>query len=374
MSWAASGGGLVAVFDATNFTRLRNDMPLIRGHTGPVTDVKFSPFRTNLLATASDDSTVKLWEIPQAGIEENMVEQQKFTGHSKKVGLLAFNPVVDEVIASASFDNTVNIWNICNGTSYAKQSFGDGILSLDWNHNGSLIGLTTKQKVVNVLDPRTGNVTLTSPGHESGKTQKMTFLDANFLFTCGFSRGNERQIKLFDMRNFSEPVQTCHVDGQSGVMMPFFDPDTGLIFVPGRGEGNVKYYDFSNSTIKFANEYRSTTPQKGMSFFPKRSMNYNRCEITRFAKMTTNSIEYLSFYVPKRNEGYDASVYPDCISGEPALGVEEWLKGENRDPIRKNITTLENKWNVSQMTFEKKVEVVEEKKTGENEFEAKVIF
>lgn len=52
--------------------------------------------------------------------------------------------------------------------------------------------------------------------------------------------------------------------------------------------------------MKFASEFRSSVPQKAVAMFPKRSVNYNKCEITRFAKMTINSIEYLSFYVPKR--------------------------------------------------------------------------
>jgi len=350
-------------------------MPLLRGHTAPVTDVKFSPFRLNLLATGSEDSTVRLWEIPHGGIEEGISEQQKFTAHSKKISMVTFHPTVAEIITSASFDNTINVWNICNGTSYAKQVTGDTVTSLDWNHNGSLLGFTTKQKMVNVFDPRQNSITLQSIAHESGKTQKMLFLDSNYLITCGFSKGNERQMKLWDMRNFSAPSQTIHVDSQSGVMMPFYDSDSGLIFLPGRGEGNVKYFDYSSSTIKFANEYRGTTQQKGMAFFPKRNMNFNKCELARFAKLTTNSVEYLSIYFPKRNEGYDSTIYPDCVAGEPALGVEEWLKGENKEQVRKNITTLEKRFSISEMTFEKKVDspVVEEKKSGENEYEVKVI-
>jgi hypothetical protein len=29
-------------------------------------------------------------------------------------------------------------------------------------------------------------------------------------------------------------------------------------------------------------------------------MNYNKSEIARFAKLTQNSVEYLSFFIPKR--------------------------------------------------------------------------
>jgi hypothetical protein len=54
LSWKTGGGGCVSVLDSTKFGRLSANIPLIRGHTGPVLDVKFSPFKSNLLATASD--------------------------------------------------------------------------------------------------------------------------------------------------------------------------------------------------------------------------------------------------------------------------------------------------------------------------------
>jgi coronin-1B/1C/6 len=321
---------------------------LIRGHTGPVLDVKFSPFRNNLLATASDDATVRLWEIPEGGLKEDIkVENQKFTGHSKKVGLLNFHPTVAELVASSGADNNVFIWNIINSQSLTKLSLADTIMSIDWNHNGSLLGLTTKEKLVHVADPRNGKIELSAKAHDSSKSQKMAFLNQDYLFSCGFNRSNERQLKLYDLRNFSEAVQQIPVDSQTGIMIPFYDADTGLIFVPGRGEGNVKYYDFSNNTIKFASEFRSSVPQKGMALFPKRACNYNRCEVDRFAKMTINSIEYLSFYVPKRNEGYDSAVYPDCLSGEPALTYDEWVGGKNAEAVRKSITSLSESGQVS---------------------------
>jgi WD40 repeat protein len=362
VSWAIRGGGNVAVFDAKNPTRLRLDLPVITGHTGPVCDVKFSPFVSNLLATASDDATVRIWQFPQEGLSENFsTEKQKFTGHSKKVGLLSFNPSVAEIIASAGFDNSLNVWNICNGESYSKINFNDGIYSMDWNSNGSLLGVTTKEKLVHIVDPRANKIEMSAKGHESGKIQKISFLTGDYLMSCGFNRSNERQIRLYDARKFDDSVQKVTVDTQSGIMTPFFDADVGLIYLPGRGEGNIKYFDFSNSTVKFASEYRGGTIQKGMAMFPKRVVSYNRCEINRFAKMTNNTIEYLSFYVPKRNEGYDSSIYPDCISGEPSLKVEEWLKGENKEPIRKNITSIQNLGGVAnEMHFEKKPEVVHE--------------
>jgi coronin-1B/1C/6 len=53
---------------AYEYKRLEADLPLIKGHAGPVVDFDFSPFNDSLLATASEDGIVKLWLIPDEGV------------------------------------------------------------------------------------------------------------------------------------------------------------------------------------------------------------------------------------------------------------------------------------------------------------------
>jgi WD40 repeat protein len=369
-SQKTSVAGQVAVIDATNFHRLPTNLTLLSGHTAPILDIKFSPFRTNLLATASDDASVRLWEIAQGGIDNGYTEQQKYTGHSKKVTNLSFSPVVEEVIATSSNDNTVQVWNILNGSTYSNTNLGDVICSLDWNQDSSLLSACTKKKLIEVIDPRTGQITMKTAAHEGTKPQKHKFLNDDFIISVGFSTSNERKLKLFDLRNITEPVQNFAIDNASGVLTPYYDSDLGLLYFVGKGEPVIKVYDFSNSTIKYATEYRSSQSVRSCAFFPKRAMNYNRLEIARFARAYSNNLDYVSFYYPKRTEGYDESVYPECFAGEPALSVEEWLKGENRKPVKKKITSLENNWSASVQTFEKKAEEVP--KTQENTDKAKV--
>lgn len=59
---------------AFDYKRLDATLPLIKGHSGPVVDFDFSPFNDNLLATASEDGTVKLWVIPEEGITKDVKE------------------------------------------------------------------------------------------------------------------------------------------------------------------------------------------------------------------------------------------------------------------------------------------------------------
>ena len=110
-----------------------------------------------------------------------------------------------------------------------------------------------------------------------------------------------------------------------------------------------------------------------MAFFPKRSMNYKKCEISRMAKLTSNSVEYISFYIPKRVryfiikvEGYHSEIYPDCFSGIPSINVEQWLGGETKAAVRKSIISMESKWtSIDEISnIEKSSKIIENPKIG----------
>lgn len=57
------GVGALAVLPLDACGRF-SGFPLITGHSAQVTDFNFSPFKSELLATGSDDCMVKLWNIP----------------------------------------------------------------------------------------------------------------------------------------------------------------------------------------------------------------------------------------------------------------------------------------------------------------------
>jgi coronin-1B/1C/6 len=109
-------------------------------------------------------------------------------------------------MASASFDSSIHVWNIINGAKIWDFTAGENILSLEWNHNGSLLGVTTKDKLVQVFDPRSTEETsrLSVQAHEGIKTHKMTWLNNETLCTTGFSKTNERQVRIWDSRNFTK--------------------------------------------------------------------------------------------------------------------------------------------------------------------------
>lgn len=60
------GGGSFTVRGSTELGKVPNaGTPLVKGHSGPIMDMDFSPFHDNMLATASGDTTLRLWQMPE---------------------------------------------------------------------------------------------------------------------------------------------------------------------------------------------------------------------------------------------------------------------------------------------------------------------
>ena len=56
------------------------------------------------------------------------------------------------------------------------------------------------------------------------------------------------------------------------------------------------------------------------------------CETARLLKLTTNSVEPLSFFVPRKSEQFQEDLYPNTSSNEPSHTADQWLAGSNRPP------------------------------------------
>mmetsp|Transcript_14646 Transcript_14646/g.14730 ORF Transcript_14646/g.14730 Transcript_14646/m.14730 type:complete len:450 (-) Transcript_14646:24-1373(-) len=343
--WESGGAGVLAVFAMSEIGRIAPSHPFIKGHVGNILDYEFNPFNDFQLLSCGDDATLKLWDIPEGGLTADItVPRVSLSGHGKKVSLINFHPSAAFLCASASFDKTIKVWNIENGSPELEISnINEIILSLQWSPIGRMIGYTTRDKYAKVSDPRTGRNVMEVLAHEGSKPSKMGWIDEDTIVTCGFSKMNDRQLSIWDLRN-SQKIKTINIDQGSGVLYPFYDPDTKILFVAGKGDGNIRYYEIvgDDQYMYYVEAFRSNIPCRGISFIPKRKVDADACEIMKAVKLTNNTVDLVSFKVPRRVESFQDDIYPDCISGEPAMGSSEWLSGTDREPRRAPIKQIDS--------------------------------
>lgn len=181
-----------------------------------------------------------------------------------------------------------------------------------------------------------------------------------------FNRSSERQYSLRAPDALGDPIVMVDLDTSNGVMFPLYDPDTNLVFLCGKGDSVIRYFEvsgalqtlyldlsvFTNTNkmhryvflvivqvtpeapfVHFINTFQSSDPQRGIGMMPKRGCDVNTCEIAKFYRLTNNGLcQIISMTVPRRSELFQEDLYPDTLSDEPANTAEDWIGGTDAEP------------------------------------------
>ena len=114
---------------------------------------------------------------------------------------------------SRTSDGTAKIWDL--GTQEELNTFNCKALPQDlhWNYNGSLICVSSKDKMDRIFDARQGTVVSEWQPHEGTKCSKMAWLgDCTHIVTTGFNRTSQREWKLWDLKNLAKPIAHDSLD------------------------------------------------------------------------------------------------------------------------------------------------------------------
>ena len=130
---------------------------------------------------------------------------------------------------------------------------------LHWSYGGDLFCVSTKDKMDRIYDPRENRVVAEWSPHNGTKCSKMTWVGEHpRIITTGFNRSSQREWKMWDLRNLGRPLNHDALDQSSGILLPFFDPDTNMLYLAGKGDGNIRYYEVMDSSLYPLSQYSST--------------------------------------------------------------------------------------------------------------------
>ncbi|NXC17806.1 COR2B protein, partial [Corythaeola cristata] len=339
----SAGGGSFLVIPLEQTGRIEPNYPKVCGHQGNVLDIKWNPFIENIIASCSEDTSVRIWEIPEGGLKRNMTEAVlELYGHSRRVGLVEWHPTTNNILFSAGYDYKVLIWNLDIGEPVKMiDCHTDVILCMSFNTDGSLLATTCKDKKLRVVEPRSGRV-LQEASCKNHRVNRVVFLGSTKrLLTTGVSRWNTRQIALWDQEDLSMPLIEEEIDGLSGLLFPFYDADTHMLYLAGKGDGNIRYYEIGSEKpyLSYLMEFRSPAPQKGLgkdgcALALRLARAGGRWWKVLHPMPLVNGFGGRSLLSPCfQSETYQEDIYPMTPGTEPALTPDEWLSGVNRDPI-----------------------------------------
>lgn len=115
MYWLAfsSTDGKISVFDLSrlekpnpNVHRILQPTLQFSGQSSKIVSLAWSPFRENLLASASFDQTVQVWDVDKAQLVAT------YQGHTRRLFSVCWSPVDSDILFSGGEDNIVRCWKL----------------------------------------------------------------------------------------------------------------------------------------------------------------------------------------------------------------------------------------------------------------------
>lgn len=333
----AMAGGQIGVFELSKPGRLdTDDVPTLQ-NTANVMDFTFDPFNNRRLVVACEDARIRVWNIPEGGLTTTLTEPEFFLiGHQEKPNALAFHPQASSLLASAGYDGRLLVWNVdTQKVAITLDPLREPLFAMAWGPDGKHLATISKDHVIRIYDPRSSTHPVKEgAGPEGSRGARIVWLDDNHLVVSGFSKTSVRTLSLYDTRDLSTPKSVIATNISPATFIPYYDPDTRLLFVSGKGDNTILAFEYVSDKEPFLHDvspYGCGSLHQGIGFLPKVVCDVKRVEIARAIRLCQTSVEGVFFTVPRaKTEFFQDDIYCETrITWEPALTAAEWLRGMN---------------------------------------------
>nr|POF08580.1 wd40 repeat-containing protein hos15 [Quercus suber] len=142
-------------------------MKTFSGHQGEVNAIKWDPTGM-LLASCSDDYTAKIWSMKQDKYLHDLKEHVKeiYTIRWSPTGQGTNNPNQQLLLASASFDSTIKLWDVELGRLISSfNGHRDPVYSVAFSPNGEYLASGSMDKCLHIWSVKEGKIVKTLTGN-----------------------------------------------------------------------------------------------------------------------------------------------------------------------------------------------------------------
>ncbi|MUL38417.1 caspase family protein [Gloeocapsopsis dulcis] len=248
IAFSPDGKIIASASDDSTIKLWNHDGTLVRSllaHTSPINSISFSP-DGQTFASASDDATIKLWNVDGTLLKT-------LQGHRAGVTSVSFSPD-GKIIASASDDSTIKLWNHDGTLVRSLRAHTSPINSISFSPDGQTFASVSDDGIK--LWQLNGTLIKTLQGHNGGVTS-VSFSPAGMLATA--SRDNT--IALWSREGNLLKTLTGHSAPVNSVS---FSPD-GKLLASASDDLTVKLWNHDGELETFKGH---SAPVNYVSFSP----------------------------------------------------------------------------------------------------------
>lgn len=211
------------------------------GHPQEVDATAFSP-DGHLLATASADSRVRLWNLADPAHPTLLAT---ITGHTDAVHAVAFAPV-GKVLATAGRDRTLRLWDVRDAAHPAQLAVlpghRDSIYSLAYAPDGRTLATASYDHTVRLWNVRVpaGPVELPTLTTHVRNVKAVAFSPDSRLLASG---GDDRTVRLWDVGEPARPVERAVLTGHTDLVVTVAFSRDGRTVASGGDDRTVRLWN-----------------------------------------------------------------------------------------------------------------------------------
>lgn len=226
--------------------------PILKAHKGNILSLSFDPKQPAqpgkpLLASAGEDGKIKLWQVSQnhSVRPDHLSREQtpvwQWTGHSgKAVTSISFSPT-QQMLASAGEDGTIKLWKT-NGSHIRTFPGYPNATSISFHPNGKILAAAGKDGTIQLWNIHDGSLMLTIHGHDD--TVNSVAFHPNGTMLASASADHSVKLWRLDgslIKTLSDNEDEVH---QDEVLRVVFSPDGKLLASSSR-DRSIKIWKIS---------------------------------------------------------------------------------------------------------------------------------
>lgn len=247
VAWSSNGDLLAS---GSNDRIVRLWVPKIKGgtneflaHNGAIRSVDFNNINSKYLITASDDKSIKLWDITLTNKSSKFITS--FIGHTNWIRDARFNPINEDLIASCGDDKHLRIHDIKSGSSCIHMFPEEKGLGrkVAWHPDGNIVAIALTNNRIKIYDIRAKKLIQLYHIHSECVNSISFHPSGNYLL----SGSDDKTMKILDLLE-GRPIYT--LTGHFGKVTAVTFSHDGNYFATG---GQDKQVSFEISKIYLKN-------------------------------------------------------------------------------------------------------------------------